>query len=321
MAIRSGQQFQRITVGPYTSALAGEWNKFVATSKNGTFLMFRNYMEYHADRFDDASLMIRADGKLVAILPAHRVQAQLHSHQGLTYGGLIVSPMMVTPLMLHVFSAVIDYLRSERITTFVYKTIPHIYHRLPAEEDRYALFRANAVLYRRDLLSSIDMARRPKPQDRRRRGATKAERAGVEVGESADWDNYWSLLSEALQLRFGVRPVHTLQEISLLHSRFPQNIRLFTGILNGKILGGVVIFETDEVAHIQYAAANADGFACGCLDLLMFHLLDNVFAKKRWFDFGNSTEQQGRWLNDGLIEQKEGFGGRAVAHDYYTMPV
>jgi hypothetical protein len=150
-----------------------EWDAFVGNSKNGTFLLRRGYMEYHAERFEDASLMVRVDGALAALLPAHRVGTQLHSHQGLTYGGFVVSPHMTTPVMLDVFAALMDYLRRRCVAEFVYKAIPHIYHRLPAEEDRYALFRANAVLYRRDLLSSIDMARRPTPQYRRRRGAVR----------------------------------------------------------------------------------------------------------------------------------------------------
>jgi hypothetical protein len=308
-----------VTVERYVPALKASWDEFVATSKNGTFLLMRDYMEYHADRFEDASLLVRVDGTLAALLPAHRAGTQIHSHQGLTYGGFIVCARMTTPRMLDVFAAATDHLRRERATTLVYKTVPHIYHRLPAEEDRYALFRANAVLYRRDLLSSIDMERRPPPQERRRRGAAKAARAGVEVAESDDWGAYWALLESHLRSRYDVAPVHSFAEISLLRARFPRSIRLFTARRSGALLGGVVIYETEEVAHLQYAAADAEGFALGALDRLFLHLLDDTFARKRWFDFGNSTEQQGRWLNDGLVEQKEGFGGRAVAHDFYTV--
>jgi hypothetical protein len=127
------------------------------------------------------------------------------------------------------------------------------------------------------------------------------------------------LLATHLEDRYGVRPVHDVDEILLLHSRFPKNIRLFTATRDGRLLGGLVIYETETVAHLQYAAANAEGLALGCLDGLFFHLLDVVFAQKRWFDFGNSTERQGRYLNSGLVIQKEGFGGRAIAHDFYQL--
>ncbi len=304
----------------YDPARAAEWDAFVAASKNGTFLLRRPYMDYHADRFADFSVVVRLEGEVVAVMPAHRDGGVVASHDGLTYGGFVVGARMTTPLMLQVFDAARGFLRGQGVRVLEYKTIPHIYHKLPAEEDRYALFRGDAVLHRRDLLSSIDMARRPAPQERRRRGAAKAMRAGVEVREDGDWPGFWALLEAHLASRYGVRPVHSLAEITLLRGRFPGNIRLFTGRgPGGALLGGVVIYETDEVAHLQYAAGSAEGFACGCLDRIFLHLLDEAFAGKRWFDFGNSTEQAGRRLNDGLVEQKEGFGGRAVAHDYYRL--
>ena len=278
-------------------------------------------MEYHADRFDDHSLVIRRGSDIIALLPAHRDGNVLHSHNGLTYGGFVVSDRMTTPVMLEVFQSCRNFLQRNGVDGLTYKTVPHIYHSRPAEEDRYALFRNDATLYRRDLLSTIDMGRRLTPQARRRRGAVKAEKAGVHIAESTRWTEYWTLLTEHLLQRYATAPVHGLDEILLLHGRFPANIRLFTASRGAALLGGVVIYETETVAHLQYAAASPEGFAVGCLDLLFLHLLDEVYKTKRWFDFGNSTEQQGRFLNDGLIEQKEGFGGRAVAHDFYRLAI
>ena len=295
------------------------WNEFVSKSKNGTFLIDRNYLEYHADRFVDYSIIISYSKEIIALLPAHLDADTLHSHNGLTYGGFIVSDEMTTPVMLDVFAACCDFLRGCGVATVTYKTVPHIYHRQPAEEDRYALFRADATLYRRDLLSTIDMGWRLPTQLRRRRGALKASRAGIYVSESSDWRSYWLLLTAHLEDRYGVRPVHDIAEILLLWERFPRNIRLFTATMDGELLGGLVIYESDMVAHLQYAAASPEGLKLGCLDGIFFHLLDVVFRNKRWFDFGNSTERQGRHLNSGLVIQKEGFGARAVAHDFYRL--
>lgn len=79
---------------------------------------------------------------------------------------------------------------------FHYKTTPSIYHRLPAEEDRYALFRANASLVRRDVLSVIPMGHRGPVQVRRRRGVAKVEKCGILVREAVDWEVYWRMLGE-----------------------------------------------------------------------------------------------------------------------------
>jgi len=68
-----------------------EWNRFVGTSKNGTFLLLRDYMDYHSDRFHDHSLMIFRNGKLYALLPANEAGDTFFSHQGLTYAGLLTT--------------------------------------------------------------------------------------------------------------------------------------------------------------------------------------------------------------------------------------
>ena len=77
----------------YTAAQSAEWNEFVERSKNGTFLFHRSYMDYHADRFTDHSLMVWNKGRLSALLPANEHDGTLYSHQGLTYGGLITNQL------------------------------------------------------------------------------------------------------------------------------------------------------------------------------------------------------------------------------------
>ena len=54
----------------YGAADQSCWNSFLERSKNGTFLLNRNYMDYHADRFDDHSLVVRRDGEMYALIPA-----------------------------------------------------------------------------------------------------------------------------------------------------------------------------------------------------------------------------------------------------------
>lgn len=311
-----------VTVFAYTPELAERWNATVAASKNGTFLLDRRYMDYHADRFADSSLVAAVDDRWVALVPANRRGDVVYSHQGLTYGGLVVGADMTTPAMLAVFDAIADHLRADGVRELVYKTVPHIYHRYPAEEDRYALFRLGAELVRRDVLAVIEPQRRLPMQERRRRGLRKAEKAGMSVREAAgdaEWAAFWAILEDTLREQHGTNPVHSLEEISLLRARFPDNIRLFVAGPDTSVLAGCVVYETETVAHIQYIASSPEGRTNHCLDLLFPSLLDTVFAAKKWFDFGISNEGDGRILNVGLIEQKEGFGARAVVHDHYRL--
>jgi hypothetical protein len=304
----------------YTPTDAPEWDAFVAASKNGTFLFQRPYMDYHADRFRDHSLLVRdPEGRLRALLPAHATNQRLVSHGGLTYGGFVSGPDMKVPLMLAVFDAVASYLLGQGFQEWVYKTIPTIYHRGPAEEDRYALFLAGAALSRRDVLAVVDSRNRLPYQERRGRAINRARKMGLTCSEEDDLVGFWTIVTVNLRERHGVAPVHTLAEIELLRSRFPAHIRLFTCRRDGQLLAGVLIYESPTVAHTQYIASTVEGRQVGALDLLFDELLGHFYAEWPYFDFGISNEDNGRKLNRGLIDQKEGFGARAVAHDQYTL--
>ena len=298
------------------------WDEFVRKSKNGTFLFYRDYMDYHSDRFEDHSLMIRDDkDQLIALLPANKEGTKLISHGGLTYGGFITDKTMKTAVMLDVFKTVIMFLKEHSFNEVVYKTIPHIYHQIPSEEDLYALFLCQAELVRRDVLTVCDCKNRLPFQERRRRSVRKAIKNGLTVKESDDFEQYWKILEENLNRTYGVRPVHLISEIRMLQSRFPDKIKLF-GCFKGKaISGGVVIYESDNVAHVQYIAADGQGKSSGALDLIFDFLLTDFYKEKPFFDFGISNENDGRYLNNGLIDQKEGFGARAVAHDHYMIDI
>src|ERR1700734_257395 len=145
------------------------WDEFVRQSKNGVFLFYRNYMEYHADRFSDFSLLFFQGDRLIALMPANLVDGTVTSHGGLTFGGIISDASMTTSRMLEVFSALVDDMRARGVKKLVYKAIPHIYHLLPAEEDLYALFVRGARLFRRDVSSTVVAARRlPLSRNRKR---------------------------------------------------------------------------------------------------------------------------------------------------------
>lgn len=303
----------------YQERWKDRWDDFVRRSKNGTFLFLRDYMDYHRDRFADHSLMVWDKSQLLALLPANRSGDLVASHAGLTYGGFVVDEQMKTPTMLELAHRVMDHLCREGVRRFLYKTVPHIYHRAPAEEDRYALFRLGAKMYRRDVTSVVECAGRLSFQRRRLRSMRKALAAGVTCGPTDDFETYWRILEHNLSSAHGVRPVHTVTEIRRLHRLFPQNIKLFGAFLDGEMIAGTVIYESASVAHAQYIATSDRGRVLGALDLLFFSLLTDEYSTKRYFDFGISTVEDGRLLNTGLIEFKEGFGARAVVHEFYEL--
>jgi hypothetical protein len=311
-----------IDVRPYDSSFADAWNRLVAEARNGHFLFDRRFMEYHADRFRDASLLFFEKGRLLGMLPANRSDDTVYSHQGLTFGGVIAGDRLNASRMLSVFDALLRHLSETGVRSLVYKPVPHIYHRRPAEEDLYALFRHGAELVRRDISTTIQYGSSGGSSGPRRKAGGKPERSGVCCAESRRWEEFWALLTEVLMARHGVQPVHSLAEICLLRDRFPEAIRLFAAVsASGAVLAGVVIFETRTVAHAQYGGVSPEGRAVRALDGLYLYLIEYYRASKRWFDFGISSERDGQILIEGLARQKEEFGGSSVVYDTYRMPV
>ena len=330
-----------MTIIPYSINRKDTWDAFVESSKKGTFLLQRNFMDYHNDRFFDCSLLIY-DGvspddeykeshmttkDLVAVFPANYDEHTkcVYSHQGLTYGGLIVLPevtqMEVTAIMQEILCYYRDYMQALKV---YYKPIPYIYCSIPSDEDLYALFRAGAQLSRRLVSTVINQRNTLKMRTLRMRQAKKAVDHGcyldhISESDEAGLQEFWDLLTDVLKVHHNSRPVHSYQEILRLIRLFPKNIKVYVVRHEERIVAGTVIFECRQVAHVQYIASGDKGREYGALDLLFKHLINERYKQFEYLDMGTSNENDGKFLNEGLIFQKEGFGGRAVCYDTYEV--
>lgn len=296
------------------------WDDFVSRAKNGHFFFYRDYMEYHSDRFKDFSLMIYDDkGNVVSLLPANINEDKVVSHGGLTFGGVVCDSKMTAAKMLEVFDSIKKFFQAAGVRLFIYKCIPSIYNQYPSDEALYALFRNNACLYRRDVSFTIYLPNRLRYQEQRKRAIKKGYKHKYSLQESANYTEYVDLLDEVLTRYHGTHPVHTANELCMLSERFPDNIKLYTAEKDGTIEAGTVIFLQGGVVHTQYLANSDVGKRTGALDCLLDWLIAGVYKDKTWFDFGISCEQEGNYLNEGLAAQKEGFGARAIVHDFYKF--
>jgi hypothetical protein len=301
-------------VEPYRSGQATEWDEFVARARTATFLHTRSYLSYSGDRFPDVSLVVLDDGRRwIAVLPAaidRRDPTVVVSHPGITYGGMLHAGALQGDRMIEAFQHVRECLARRGFERFRYKAVPYIYHRVPSSDDLYALYRVGAARYRCDLSCAIDLENRTRPSERRRRGLKKAGRNGVKVAEGPSVAGaLWKVLEANLELRYNLKPVHTVDEILLLHSRFPSNIEFVAAELC-----------TSGVIHSQYAASNVEGREACALDAVFEHCLEKAALRRaRYFSFGVSTEDEGRYLNAPLHEFKREFGGGGVVHDFYEL--
>ena len=311
-----------IQVRRYSEEDINIWNEFNSKSKNSLFMFDRKYMDYHKDRFLDHSLMFWDDEKLVAILPLSEKENVLYSHGGLTYGGFITDEKMKQHTMNDCFQALIEYAKENGIEKVIYKTIPHIYHTQPAEEDRFSLFANGARLITVDVSTYINLAAPLKMPKGRKAQISRAKREGVvieELTELKDYKIFMELEETVLTERHDVHAVHTGEELKLLHDRLPDNIHLFAAKKEGKLIAGTVVYEYGQVVHTQYMAADDEARTVGALDLAVATVIEKYKDNKKWLDFGISTEHGRIYLNEGLCAQKEGFGGRTGVYEIWEL--
>ena len=296
------------------------WNSFVASAKNATFLFHRNFMEYHIDRFHDYSLLVFDANLLVAILPANKVESTVFSHQGLTYGGLILSEKIKLSAVTKIFDAVLQFLDNQGVKKCIIKLMPSFYCDLFSDELEYLLFVANAKLIQIDSLATIDMKKPYFISKTRRESIRRGEKNNLIIKEVATFESFWNeILIPNLYAKHHVKPVHSLTEIMLLKVRFPDNIRQFNVYHNDKIVAGTTVFVSKNVAHPQYISGNSNKNELGSLDFLYHYLMTNVFIDKPFFDFGISNENFGKNINEGLLFWKESFGAKTVAQRFYEI--
>ncbi len=305
----------------YKPEFKNNWITVLERSKNGTFLFHRDYMDYHSDRFNDLSFLIFKKGNPEGILPGNISDKVFYSHQGLTYGGLISTDKLVTEDFLIIFELINTELKKKGIKEVVYKPVPYIYHKQPSQEDIYALFKLRATKIGCNISSTIYQNNKIKFIESRKSGLRKSKKEGVYMEESNSFELFWPILNSNLNERYKTNSVHTLEEITFLYSKFPNNIKLFLAYRYNEPVAGTVIFLTDEVIHVQYISANSIGKECGALDMLFDELINQKYTNKPIFDFGQSTERMGEFLNENLIFQKEGFGGRGVVYDIYKYTI
>ncbi|MBA6233485.1 MULTISPECIES: GNAT family N-acetyltransferase [unclassified Colwellia] len=310
-----------ITIERYCQhSMEKQWNVFVQNSKNSTFLINRNFMDYHSDRFVDHSLIFKRGQQIVALLPANEKDGELNSHGGLTFGGLIIDHTMRQETMILLFKLLNSYLLENGFRKLIYKCIPSFFHKRPAEEDLYAFFINKCTLIKREASSGIEFSRFG-VTGKKANGAKKSIREGVGFRETDSAEAMMNICSHNLENKYDTQPVHTSNEIEILKKKNKKNVFLFElfDIKTDEVIGGAVIFLNDVVIHTQYLITNDDAKRRRGLDLLVCSIIDHFSSSCSKLSFGISTEDDGKVLNHSLMKQKEEYGASTFCHDTYEI--
>jgi hypothetical protein len=295
-----------------------EWDAFVRRSRNGHFMLERGYLDYHAHRFQDESLLFLRGECLLALLPAHRRGDALISHDGLPFAGLAVGPRTLHRDVKEIFEALRRHLGDNGLRSLVYTPTPHLYHAAPFEDDLYLLHRTGARCTGTKLSAGFPG---PAPGCLSAQTAHHLRRVGRKhpcvFRECDDVAAFWSRLEAFLRERHGAKPVHSVEEMTLLKSRFPDRIRLLVAESQGEVVAGLLVYLTDRALRVQYS------FRCGrqpprLLARLCLHAASDPEYRRPWTDFGTSAEPLTGEIDERLLVSKEIMGARGVVVQTWT---
>ncbi len=297
------------------------WNDFIGQSKNATFLFHRHFMEYHKDRFEDYSLLVFDNKKMIAVLPANRVDAVVYSHQGLTYGGLVYCDRINGEKTEEILDCLLRFLKENSIKTFFFKQIPVFYPSGGNGEIDFFLLRKGALLYRKEMNLAVNLVMPLHISKSKRKHFRKISELNLEIIEQNQFDFFWKLVLEPrLMEKHNAKPVHSLKEITVLKNNFPQNIRQFSVYYENCIIAGVTVFDTQSVVKSQYGATTKKGEELRAMDFLFINLIEKYKQEgKSFFDMGIVNEDNVKGYNSGLLKQKEELGCSIYNQDFYKI--
>lgn len=309
------QFLKKYLVQKYTTENYDEWNEFVAKAKNATFLFHRDFMEYHQDRFEDYSLLLFDETqKLRAIFPANRVGTVLHSHQGLTYGGLVFETNHNPIFTQKMVDSLLLFLKKESFTEVKIKIIPTIYNKSNTQEFDCYLHEIGAELLNREMNLIIDLRNEWKLSKSKFKHFKKAV-AKLEMIAEDDFSLFWNdVLIPRLSEKYDANPVHGLNEIQQLKEKFNSNIIQYSAYYEDEIVAGITIFKFDNVIKSQYGATTKAGEKLRALDFLFISLIQK-FKNDGCFYFDMGTVSN----NEGLLNQKIELGCDVFTNDFYCI--
>lgn len=314
-------KLKNLQIIPYNPTYKNQWNEFVKKSANGCFLHDRNFMDYHADRFEDHSLMFFDKEELAACFPAHQSGSTLHSHLGLSYGALLTLKQQVEAssetrqiqsvnanIYPGLLQNLVNYSKDKNFEKLELKLPPPFFD--PYFEKHYKnLFEWDFQTIEESLDLVVYLKEDWLPSPKKTIGYRNGKFDSLQIVVSEDLKEFWNeLLIPQLQKRHDAKPTHTLEEIELLQSRFPSQILQYYVEHEGHKIAGITLFDYGNILKVQYAAANPTGFERNAMDFLYLEIIQEAKDQGREFvDLGTVNNRDGS-INEGLLRFKKQLG-------------
>jgi len=313
----------------YEKKFQDQWDSFVASSNNGTIFNTRRFLSYHSPgKFKDSSLLFYEEKKLMSVLTAADIERDgkrcLWSHMGASYGGFVFNESLSVRQAFDLTESLIEYGLKNGFERIVLTNTPIVYQNRYNNYLDFALSRNNFAYLRREVTSVItlnvdenNIFKLFKPEART--SVRRAEKLGVVVKKSDDWEEYYEILKSNLAMRHNVNPAHTLDELIKLKKLFPQKIHLFGAYIKKQMIAGVVNFYcNDNVVLVFYISHDQQFQQYRAVNLLFYTIIKDAISRGlKFLDFGLFTvNMEPNW---GLGKFKENFGARGILRDTFYL--
>jgi len=314
-----------LTVSPYEPSFREEWDRFVRQANNGTLFHLRRFLSYHpAGRFQDHSLIFTGPKGLQALLPAAEKEVDgnryLISHPGASYGGLVTPIGLSFQNSYALVESLSGHARQEGFDRITLTLPPTIYNRRLSNYVDFALLRHGFSYLRREVSSILYLENTPEENLAKftaasRRAVNKARQSGVEVRFSRDIATFYDILLHNLKRRHNVQPAHTQDELLRLMELFPDEIHLLAAYLNGRMIAGITIFDTNPDVTLAFYISHDEAYQQHrAVNLLFYEMIRWAIERRfRYLDFGIFTVNMEP--NLGLARFKESFGASGMFRD------
>jgi predicted N-acyltransferase len=313
------------TLHRYINQNESRWDQFVSSGNNGTLFHLRKFLNYHPkDRFQDHSILIEKKQNLFSVLPAAELIVDgkriLVSHPGSTVGSFVVPENLSIADAMSMSEALVTYVKENNFSGIRITLPPTLYQRRLSNYMDFSFFKQGFTYSKRDVTSilfledSLDK-NLAKFKSSHLRAVRNAQEKGVNVCQSNDFDSFYHILEQNLNIRHGVSPTHTLAELKNIHALFPDRVNLFAAFVKDVMVAGVVNFVVNDHVVLAFYISHDEAYQeFRAVNLLFYSIFDWAIQQGfRIYDFGTFTVNEEP--NMGLGRFKENFGASGIFRD------
>jgi hypothetical protein len=314
---------KEIRIRLYTNEDYNLWQSFLKSNKSYSFQFSRTFLDV-SKKGVDSSLIIENQSKPVGLFPNIYINSnrtETISHAGSSYGGILTKSGTSTSTLLSYYQAIASYAKeATSIKTMGFRIPPDCVRRNIEHDIHWVMWKLGARVESCYLHTTVNLNNKIEMDNSRINLAKIPSELQIAICGSDDLVNLWNFVSDVLENRHGIKPVHTLDEITFLANSFPKNILMFFAKMDKEIVAAAIFFNTVDSFRLQYMAVSELGRSISAGDYL---ILQSIKLAKElgfsYFDFGHSQESGGRFLNDSLMSFKMKFGGSNYAAFTYSL--